>query len=85
MSSQDKSTEGGVSIGTNDFATYIESIIEKLQSKVTDVNSELDTKFEDMTNRIDKLEQTINTILKQQQQIESTKENEDATTTSATE
>ncbi|KAG2216499.1 hypothetical protein INT45_006844 [Circinella minor] len=81
MSSQDKSTEGGVSIGTtNDFATY--------QSKVTNVNTELDTKFEDMTNRIDKLEQTINTILQQQQQqqqIESTKENEDTTTTSTTE
>ena len=44
---------------------------------------------EDMSNRIDKLEQTINNILqqkeRQQHQMESPKENEDTTTTATAE
>ncbi|KAI8136778.1 hypothetical protein BJV82DRAFT_638148 [Fennellomyces sp. T-0311] len=63
MSSPEKSAAS-----TNEFATYIDELIEKLQSKVNGVNTELDSKFEDMNSRIDKLEQTINSILQQKEE-----------------
>ncbi|KAL7311423.1 hypothetical protein PS15m_009191 [Mucor circinelloides] len=44
---------------TDDLATYLVSVANKLQTKVDDVSSNMDKKLEEMTKRIDTLERSL--------------------------
>ncbi|KAJ8658992.1 hypothetical protein O0I10_005374 [Lichtheimia ornata] len=75
-SSEDKSTSATMT--TDDFAGYIDGVIEKLQSKVETVNNEINDKLEDMSKRIDGLERSLNDALSRIEQNESKDNNSNA-------
>ncbi|KAI9018699.1 hypothetical protein CLU79DRAFT_759934 [Phycomyces nitens] len=48
-----------------DFAAYIDSVVDTLQTKMDGVSNQMNEKLEDMSNRIDNLEQTLTEVVKQ--------------------
>ncbi|KAI7868120.1 hypothetical protein BDF14DRAFT_1881218 [Spinellus fusiger] len=57
---------------TTDFAAYIDSIADTLQSKVEGMHQQINEKLEDMSTRIDTLEQTLVDVVKQMEVDEPT-------------
>ncbi|KAI7882153.1 hypothetical protein K492DRAFT_206318 [Lichtheimia hyalospora FSU 10163] len=75
-SNEDKPTP--TTMTTDDFAGYIDGVIDKLQTKVETVNNEINDKLEDMSKRIDGLERSLNDALLRIEQNESKDNNSNA-------
>ncbi|KAL0095831.1 hypothetical protein J3Q64DRAFT_1708842 [Phycomyces blakesleeanus] len=75
--------ESQPSMTATEFAAYIDSVVETLQTKMDGVSGQMNEKLEDMSNRIDSLEQTLSDVVKQ---MDEQKPRQDpATTTAGTE